>query len=102
MITGIPKFDGLAISSISADFLAVGRTDIFVKAAYISTSTGATYGWTSAGVTNEWSDRTLELLDQLKEQMERDLADTRLDVTDTVEKESAGLGEHLTGDTPQV
>ncbi len=101
MITGTPKFDGLALGEIRVDFLSVpGRPCIEVKAAFVSSKTGKSHGWTRAGEATQWSQQVLEKLHALREQLELELAQAHLDDTNkepemTESPAPGGLGEHL-------
>jgi len=104
MINGSPKFDGLAIGNIEADFT---KQTIQLKAVagFVNTTTGDTHGWTR-GEGGVWSTDTLQRLKELREAMERDLANLHFE--GAVKKEakvldqgSPGIGEFL-GDAPSV
>ena len=101
------KFDQLKVAEISVNFLEASPS-ITAKAAFISTQTGQTHGWTTG---RQWSPETLEKLAELRASMERDLAVTHFEdgaiststPVGSIRESFAGLGEHLgsAGDIPQ-
>jgi len=111
MIKGTAKIDGIALGEGTFSFLSPD-SKLTAKAAFISSTSGHTHGWTSAQ--GGWSKETLLKLKELRESMERDLA--ALHLSDVVEdvpglsvspspapRGPSGLGEYLgTGDAPQV
>lgn len=105
MIKGAPRFDGLTVSKIEVDFFK-NPIHIEAMAAFINTVTGDTHGWTRSN--NAWSEETRELLQKLRESMERDLSKRHL--TDGAiaspqpglkmgDKSVGGLGEHIGSET---
>lgn len=114
MKVGTPKFDGLTIGELSANFLqGPGVVNLKAKAAFVNTKNGGTHGWT---MHEHWSPTTLAKLKELTELMEEDIAkvhfsdgsypvlDFRETSPGTPAQATGGLGEHLgTGDeAPQV
>jgi len=92
---GTPKADALALAELSANLL--GSTVVLHgKAALVNTKTGDTHGWTT-GSGSTWSKQTLQLLLELCESMERDIARRDFDSVEGPGAEAApeGLGEHL-------
>lgn len=102
-VTGTPKFNGIAIATISVDFFSKPTTVVSAKAAFIHTEKEATYGWTE-GTGNVWSQETMQKLKDLRASMELDLAKVHLDGVGPV-KESKGLdldtgiGEYIESST---
>jgi hypothetical protein len=107
MIRGTPKFDGVAIAEGSFNFLGTGPA-LVGKAAFVSTKTGDTYGWTKNEV---WSRATIEKLQELRALMEIDLGLRHLEGGGeslagpaTLAgpsgglRDLGGLGDHLSGD----
>jgi hypothetical protein len=109
MIEGTPKFNGIAVGSISAN---VNRDLLHLEATagFVDTSTGETHGWTK-GEGRVWSKRTLLKLRELLDSMEEDLAKMHLGdaalkssgATSKAGLDVGGIGEHLNTDpVPQV
>lgn len=104
------KFDTLRVAEITVNITDTPPT-IKARAAFVSTKTGRTHGWTTAA--SGWSNDTMEKLRELRDCMERDMLFTHfgedsLSPTTTssgsLREDFKGLGEHLTdaGDkTPQ-
>jgi hypothetical protein len=101
-ITGTPKFTGLALREIAAEFAAGGNQTLAGKAAFVDQSTGVSHGWTK----NEgaaWSRETIDRLYALRDSMEADMAALHFNgYTQSVTASSVrptaelgGLGEHL-------
>ena len=102
-ITGTPKFNSLAVATLSADFTKPTVT-FSAKAAFVDTKSGVTHGYTDAS-SSAWSKETMQKLKDLRDSMEIDLGKLHLDGitaatrTKGLDMES-GLGEHLKdGDT---
>jgi hypothetical protein len=84
MITGTPRFDGLAIGEISINYLEnlVAKKEgnaptISVKAGFVNSTTGATHGWTQTGGKHggpQWSRAVIEKAAELRELLEQELA----------------------------
>jgi hypothetical protein len=101
MIRGSARFDGLAILEGSFNFLGSGMK-LEGKAAFVSTKTGDTHGWTT---NTQWSPQVVEKLKELRALMELDLGRLHLEgggeilvapagVVPTASGPS-GLGEHV-------
>ena len=72
MIEGTPAFNGLAVLEIEGvDFMQEGGPAMTAHAAFVNSKNGKTYGRTSCRV---WSEKTKDLLKQLREAMEEDIA----------------------------
>jgi len=111
MIKGTAKIDGIALGEGTFSFLSPD-SKLTAKAAFVSSTSGHTHGWTSAQ--GGWSKETLLKLKELRESMERDIA--ALHLSDVIEdapglpvsptpdaRGPSGLGDHLgSGDAPQV
>lgn len=100
MITGSPKFNSLAVVTLSADF-SKPTVSFTARAAFIDTNNGSTHGWTDA-MGSAWSKETMEALKVLKASMEQDLGRLHLDGAGSVEDKpglnlEGGLGEHVGG-----
>ncbi len=112
MISGSPKFSGLAIGEISINLLQT--LTIAAKAAFVDPKTGATHGWTEQKT--QWSRETIAKLYELTALMENDMAIVHFSdgMPSTVSSVIApaakpglggGLGEHLgtdKGDAPSI
>lgn len=108
MIRGYAKFDGLALGEGTFSFLGA-TVHLEAKAAFVSTKTGDTHGWTKS---TQWSPAVIAKLQELRALMEADLGRIHLqdggEVLTTGARgvapavESGGLGEHLRDPTPQV
>ncbi|WP_394831735.1 hypothetical protein LVJ94_35000 [Pendulispora rubella] len=107
MIRGRARFDGLAIGEIEVSFLEKDRLKLVAKAAFVSTGSGATHGWT----TNEaWSPDVVSKLAELCVLMEQDLARLHFEkAAEDVEPArvatanmATGLMEHVMGDVPSI
>lgn len=107
MIGGRPKFDGLTLGEVRINLLR-GNPHIETKAAFVSTATGHTHGWTEQQ--GPWSPAVLEKLRELCSLLERDLARVHLQSADGIDTpgvpfseapdvESSGLGEHVQNDS---
>jgi len=111
MIRGTAKIDGIALGEGTFSFLSPD-SKLTAKAAFVSSTSGHTHGWTSAQ--GGWSKETLLKLKELRESMERDIA--ALHLSDVIEGASgpsallspdargpSGLGDHLgAGDATQA
>jgi hypothetical protein len=104
MQSGIPKFNAIAAYEGSFSFSALGAA-LNVKAAFVDTKVGHTHGWTT-GTGSIWSKQTMDILNQLRDSMEADLARLHFEdgTIETVVKSSGvstpspapgGLSEHL-------
>jgi len=109
VIRGNTKFDGLAVGEGSFSFLGT-TVHLEVKAAFVSSTTGDTHGWTK---NTQWSPAVIAKLSELRALMEIDLG--RLHLQDGGEVlvgpgnmavaggVGGGLGEHVGREpTPQV
>lgn len=95
------KFDTIRVAEISVNLLETPAL-ISAKAAFVNTKTGATHGWTTC---KSWSEETVAKLRELRESMERDLANTHFEDGSSssspttsggsVREGFQGLGEHL-------
>lgn len=95
------KFDAIRVAEITVNVLETPAV-ISAKAAFVSTKTGATHGWTTC---KSWSDETIAKLRELKDSMERDLANTHFEdgasssspttSSGGLRESFQGLGEHL-------
>jgi hypothetical protein len=72
MIEGSPRFNGLAVATVTADWTKA-TIELKAKAAFLNTVTKQTHGWTQ-GEGGIWSQETMELLTSLRSSMEQDLA----------------------------
>lgn len=107
MKRGTPKFDGIAVGELTVNFLSPSGPAVKAKAAFVDSKTGHTHGWTECV---QWSKETITRLEQLRAQMEVDLARRHMQDSETFAGETGvslgapgGLGEHLAGDeTPQI
>ena len=72
MIAGTPKFNGIAIGSLSAN---ANRPTLHLEATagFVDSKSGETYGWTK-GDGQLWSRATMMKLRELMDSMEEDLA----------------------------
>ncbi len=78
MIQGNPKFDGLAVGELTANFMGgPGSVELKAKVAFVSTKTGATHG--SSVHAGPWSSEVLAKLRELADVMEQDLAKHHLE-----------------------
>jgi hypothetical protein len=110
MIEGTSRINALALGELTANFRAGGNITLTAKAAFLNTNAGATMGWTQ-GESTMWSRETIDILLQLAEAMEKDLARVHFgDGTSPVYARTdapnaplslGGLGEHL-GETDQI
>lgn len=114
MQTGTPKFNAVAVVEGTFSFVELGA-DLRCKAAFVSTVSGVTHGWTS-GSGSVWSKNTVALLLELRKAMEEDLAKVHLFADDGASsgeegpvqrsgQAPTGLGESLSGqegDAPSV
>jgi hypothetical protein len=64
-------FNHIAVGELSVNFIKGPTAEIKVKAAFVNTENGKTYGWTEGA---PWSKETIERLAELRHCMERDLA----------------------------
>jgi hypothetical protein len=107
MIKGIPRFDGIAIGQLSANF---NRETLHLEATagFVDSKTGETHGWTK-GDGRMWSKETMQKLLELREAMESDFSRLHFSMTGSEyvgpvhSKAPSGIGEHLaTADAPSV
>jgi hypothetical protein len=107
MIRGTAKFDGIALGELQANFLGT-NTKLTAKAAFVSSESGFTHGWTTM---EQWSPETLSKLKELRTLMEADLARVHfsgaagpaspgLHFSSPVPE--GGLGEYVNGDAPSI
>ena len=98
-VQGVPKFDALAILKIDQiDFLQ--GPSLVAHAAFVDTKTGKTHGHTLG---RNWSKETIAKLEELKELMERDMAELHFVQDESISEykdaggsvEPAGIGERL-------
>jgi hypothetical protein len=109
-ITGTPRFNGLAVGSLMADFTK-GTIVVEATAGFVNSETGETHGWTK-GEGATWSPDTMKKLQVLREAMEHDLAKMHFkehsvqsnseSASSGFELEDKGLSEHLGVDAPSV
>lgn len=104
MIQGILKADGLTLMEVaSISFLAgAANPKMHAKAAYVSSTTGATLGAIEHA---NWSQATLQRLAELKQSMEQDLAAVYFVQHDQAPQALSpkGLLDHLQdGEAPSV
>lgn len=95
------RFDIVRVAEISVSFLETPAA-ISAKAAFVNSKSGATHGWTTG---KRWADDTMAKLVELRELMERDLANTHFEdgsatsspttSSGGVREAFQGLGEHL-------
>lgn len=71
MITGTPKFHGLAVGEFTCNVMGV-NVALKAKAAFVDPATGTTHGWTEA--TNGWSPATMLKMREFVAAMEEDIA----------------------------
>lgn len=101
-VKGAPKFDTLAVAELTVDFKGQG-VGVSVKAAFVSSTTGHTHGWTQSN--GPWTQRTQELLAQLRASLEADMGDKHFEgATDPTSgnvssPKATGLGELLRDST---
>jgi hypothetical protein len=101
----------MAIGEMNAKFIGgMQQLEFTAKAAFVSSRTGDTHGWTNAG-TSVWSPETIEKLKELRALMEIDLGRLHLEgggealigpssTATSVSKGSegpGGIGEHIGG-----
>ena len=99
MVTGTPKFNGLTIATMTADFTNP-TVKLECQAAFVSSSTGRTHGWS---IGQSWSRETIQKLGELRDLMERDLAHLHFSDGDYTNPTTSatgvtapgGIGEHL-------
>lgn len=108
-IEGHPKFNTLALATVSVNFLKP-TLELKAVAAFTDSESGHTHGWTR-GDGGVWSKETLKKLQELKLSMEQDLAAlhfegaTKPGSTTASQKGlgfSGGLLEHLGEEAPSV
>ena len=87
MIRGTPKFDGVAVLEGEFNFLSP-TISLKGKAAFISTKTGDTHGWTT---NTGWSKETIAKLQELRALMELDLGRLHLETGDPLATSSSGV-----------
>lgn len=99
------KFNRIRVGEISVNYLNTpGAASMEAKAAFVSSTEGATHGWTTC---TQWSRPVLEKLEELRALMESELERIHFaDGSDTADGTSGpsipkGLGESL-GSVPQV
>lgn len=106
-------FDSLSVGRYTADFTK-SPSVIEAKAAFVNSRSGMTHGWTS-GI-GPWSERTLQLAQELQEALARDIAQLHArkgsveapaaqkpGLRVTPPQDTEGIGEHVDGDkTPSV
>ncbi len=107
MVKGQPKFDGLAIGQLSANFTRE-TLHLEATAGFVDSTTGETHGWTKADG-RVWSKETMSKLKELQLSMELDMAKLHLSdadsaVTESAKRSPSGIGEALgtTTDAPSV
>lgn len=98
-IQGIPKFDGIALMQIEAIDFRANSPVIVAHGAFVSTTSGHTYGRTQC---RQFSKETMVKLRELREAIEQDLADlvfeTSTGPADTSRHsadQESGIGEFL-------
>lgn len=112
MKTGQPKFNAVKITDGTFNFLETALK-LEARAAFVSTETGGTHGWTTASAAM-WSPETITLMKALRDSMEADIAAAHL-YLDGEQSSPAGepmgagvptgLSEHLSlpgGEPPSV
>lgn len=107
MISGIPRFDALEVTSLSVEWRPAGDArgfDVSATAAYLrQEAEGRPKNRATVSSEGPWSERTMEALFQLKRSMEIDFAADQLDAPAAGEcageperePEGIGIGEHL-------
>lgn len=94
------KFDKIVVGEMSVSFLTT-PAPFSAKAAFVSSETGSTYGWTEC---TNWSEETRAKLNDLRASMEADLEKIHFDGGATTATPTPiayeGLGEAL-GNVPQ-
>ena len=107
MISGIPRFNALEVTSLRVEWTSSGDApglDVSGTAAYLrQQAEGRPINHGSVSSSGPWSERTLEALYQLKRSMEIDFAADQLDAPSAddraserePEREPEGIGEHL-------
>lgn len=114
MVTGSPRFNGLAIGEISINYLSniTARKEgdppvLTVKAAFVNSEKGTTHGWTQGGGKHggpQWSKAVVQKAEELRELLETELAQLHFDSVgsmadrgDAIEPDDRGLAEHAEG-----
>jgi hypothetical protein len=107
-VRGTLKADALTVARINIDFL-VNPTKVHTLAALVETGGGQTLGWIE-GSSAVFSTATMAKLQELREAMERDIAQrvfTEIDAPVTSARsrggaDMGGLGEHIGADAPSI
>jgi hypothetical protein len=106
MRTGTPRFDGLTIGELTANFMqGPGTIELKAKVAFVNSKTGKTHGWTNH---NTWTPAVLAKLKELTDMMEEEVAQVQFEGGSSTNFGASspspgigGLGEHLSkGDEP--
>ena len=82
MKTGTPKFTGVALANMSADFMKP-VVELEGQVAFVDPTSGGTYAWTKF---KQWSPQTLQKLRELRDSMEQDSANYFLSDSQSVEE----------------
>lgn len=97
-VSGVPAFNAVTVLQIEAVDYRAGSPALVAHAAFINTTNGKTYGSTTC---RNWSKQTLDLLEQLRASLEKDVASVVFQPEDEAplaqsgEGAPLGLGEHL-------
>ena len=105
MISGIPRFNALEVTSLRVDWNPDGDArglEVSATAAYLrQQAEGRPINRATVSSKGPWSERTLEALYKLKQILELDFAADQMDSpspgkrTSESEREPEGIGEHL-------
>lgn len=91
MIKDIPfNFDGIALGELQITFIGQPGTVIEAKLAFVNSALGQTVGWTKQ---TQFSPRTLNLLEELRQAIEEDAA-VRLSGGSTQPRASSGIASN--------
>lgn len=98
-VQGVPAFDAIALLEIDGIGFAARGVELVAHGAFVNTKTGVTYGRTTC---RQWSKRTLDLLQELRDAMETDMAALVFEPTGGAPsaprglafQDPGGIGEH--------
>lgn len=104
MIKGSPKFDGIAIGTMSVNANG-NQLHMEATAGFVDSKTGETHGWTK-GEGRVWSKATMMKLRELMDFMEEDLANIHFgesmmkstNTSGSTGVDVKGIGEHIGSD----
>lgn len=108
MKTGTPRFDGISIGELTANFMqGPGVVAMKAKVAFVNSKTGATHGFAHH---EQWSPAVIAKLKELTELMEEDVSRVQfsdagapgIGASQSSTGPVGGLGEHLNTEPPQV